>query len=206
MITDREKGLTHVYTKLAGMTTDERRRVMLRFAGCYSSKQLDQERFERIMAVFEHVLWTRVSRGQAPDPRCCTVCGRPLKPVGHGKGACPEGCQTRKVYAWAPRHWRRRLPAKNQANTRLLWKLKRYWQLLREFLPEEKRNDHYLAGIICKSGPQRPCAAVAKDLSSQVAKLISRSGSLRFDSLTPEQARRSIEALKDRMHNAVKES
>jgi len=193
MITNREKALTHIYPDLAGLTRDERRQFMLDVVQCYSSLQLNQAGYEKLMAAFEAELWHRVDIGRAPDPRLCRQCGRPLKSGPKGYGACPEGCERRKVYAWERDYWRKKLPAETSANSRLVWKIKRYWMLLCCYLPENEKNDHYLAGIIAHS----------TDTPSRRDELL-EGDHIAWPRVHPEEARRTIEALKDRLNHTVK--
>ena len=183
MITRREIALVHVYAKLAALPDTERRQLMLRVAGVYSSRQLDQAGFEAVMAELESVLWTRVDAGLVHDPRTCTRCRAPLRRLKGGHGACPEACERRKVYAWDPRYWRRKLPADGAANSRQQRKIRQLWTLLQDYLPPDERNDAYLAGLIRKA---------------------SRDSSAALDALTAAQAHRVIEALKDRLSYSVK--
>jgi len=192
MITNREKALAHIYPDLAGLTNDERRQFMVDVAQVYSSRQLNQAGFEKLMAAFEAELWHRVDLGRAPDPRLCRTCSRPLTHGRDGYGQCPEGCERRKVYAWKRTYWRDKLPADTSANTRLVWKVKRYWKLLLCYLPEAEQNDHYLAGII----------AHTTDTTSRRDELL-EGDSIAWPRVTPEEARRTIEALKDRLTHAV---
>ena len=141
---------------------------------------------------FEAELWHRVDLGRAPDPRLCRTCSRPLTHGRDGYGQCPEGCERRKVYAWKRTYWRDKLPADTSANTRLVWKVKRYWKLLLCYLPEAEQNDHYLAGII----------AHTTDTTSRRDELL-EGDSIAWPRVTPEEARRTIEALKDRLTHAV---
>jgi|GEM_PF-2558098 len=191
MITKRELALTHIYPALARLSEKERRCTMLDSVGAYSSKELNQGTFEILMAELETILWQRVDAKQAPDPRACTVCGRYLKPGPNGLGQCPEGCELRKVYAWRKRYWRERLPRRNQAHSRLRWKILQIWELLVDYLPKDQRNERYLAGIIHKAA-ELPLSDLLSD--SQI----------NWHRITPKAAHFVIEALKDRLNYTVK--
>jgi len=192
MITKREKALTHIYPDLAGLTPGERRQLMVQTVGVYSSLQLNQAAYEVLMARLEENLWTRVDRGQCPDPRTCTKCGRPLVRLRDGKGQCPELCQTRKVYAWTRDYWRRKLP-REAVSSRQVWKLKQLWSLLVDYLPPDKATHEYLARIILKAEHED-----AADLAR-----ILRHGHLQWRNLKPKEAHDAIEALKDRLAHCI---
>ena len=191
MSTKKELALTHIYPKLAGITEKDRRQVLLNVAHVYSSLELTKDSFKLVMAAFEAILWEKVKAGTCPDPRLCTKCGRPLKPRPRRMGECPEGCETRKQYAAATHYWRSRVPKKNAANERVVWKIKQLWDLLVDYLPEENQNDSYLAGVIYKTGKS----------SEDVFPLENQK--IQWDQITPECGHATIEALKFRLKCAV---
>ena len=212
-LTKREKGFTHIYATLARLSTQERRRVLVDTVGVYSARQLTQAKYETLMARLEEVLWDRVAAGLAPDPRLCTICRRPLKPVSGGRGACPEGCQVRKVYAWKRTYWRDKLPDAGKANTRELFMLRRVWTLLQDYIPEADRTPRYLAGIIAHttagspptSAPRRGGrrAVGADPATTTAADYLTPDGQLDWASVPARAATATIEALKDRLNHAL---
>jgi len=199
MITAREKSLLHIYPDLSGLSDPDRRDILKHCAGVDSTREarLDQEGFERAMASYEQILWDRVDRGVIKDPRLCTVCGRALKadPAGP-RAACPEGCESRRVYSWTRDYWRRRLPAAAMANSRQIWKLRQIWTLLQDYLPEAERNDVYLAGIIahCTPGGTDPKA------------ILEPGNAVAWQRVTSQQAHLATEAVKDRIRYAIREA
>lgn len=199
-MTPREKALLHIYPQLAGLAELERRQVLERAAGAVSASDpgLTQEGFERAMAAYECILWERVDRKACADPRACRVCGRVMRSAPGGIGACPEGCETRKVYAWSRDYWRKKLPASGHANSRLIWKIRELWGLLLDYIPENDRTELYLAGIIYHSlsSSHRPPHGVGAFLN--------QSGRIAWEHLTAPQALMAIEALKDRLAYAVR--
>jgi len=190
MITNKEKGLLHIYPGLAGLTDEERRRIMVNKIGVYTSRALDQAGFELAMAEFEKLLWSRVDAGAVVDPRLCRTCGTPLRRLNNGDGACPEGCERRKVYAWTRDYWAGKIPANRRANSRQIWKLKQLWNLLKDYLPAAEQTDSYLAGIIANAG------------ETTVTRYL-RAGQMNWKAVTSVVAHKSIEALKDRLKYAT---
>lgn len=193
MISRKHKAMLHVYPALAGLSDSERRRIMLDHTGHYSAREhaFSNQEYESVMAAFETVLWERVAVGRVADPRLCRVCGRPLKVLKQGYGACPEGCERRKVYAWDPHYWRNRVIKPGCANSRLLHKLDQVWGLLLEYLHEDQRDDIYLAGIIAHAG-----GIDKRD--------ILRDGRLDRPRLKSHHVTAAIEAIKDRLNYTVK--
>jgi len=190
MIKRKEIALIHIYAALAELGDQARRELMLKNAGAYSSKELDQRGFEIVMAALERVLWQRVDLRLVADPRDCKVCGRRMKPGGKGMGECPEGCETRKVYAWTRKYWQSKLPEPGGAHTRLVWKMRQLWDMLKDYLPTEEQNDKYLAGIIHKA-------------SGQAIVDIYQGGRIEWRYIKAASAHRTIEALKDRLKYSV---
>lgn len=129
MTSTREKALVHIYADLAGLTRQEYRAILHNTAGVATSKNLDQDGFERVMSVLEASLWNRVAEGVVADPR-----------------TDPRHARMNPTY------WRSRTPGKGTCNSRLRWKLDRIWDLLAPMLPEEERNEGYLAAIIANAG------------------------------------------------------
>jgi len=195
----RQLGMLHRYPDLAGMSDPERRQVLLDLTGQNSSRGLAQAQFELVMAEFEQILWDRVDVGAVPDPRLCRVCARPLQPVGKaGAGACPEGCERRNVVAWQRDYWRRRVVSIGSASSRQAWMLRRYWNMLCEYLPEDRRSHDYLAAIVCHASDPHS-ASHAERLAR-----IWRSGAIQWSALTATECHKAIEAIKDRLRHAVR--
>jgi hypothetical protein len=192
MITHREKALLHIYPKLAGLTEPERRRIMLGTADVYSCKQaLTQRAFEDLMAAFETELWERVQSGQVMDPRLCTICNTPLARVHGGYGECPDGCEVRKVYAWQPDYWRKRLIPSQGISTRQVFKIKQLWALLVDYIPADQNSHHYLAGLAARMSHRQAHEYLAAD------------GTFTWEALTAADGHKLIEALKDRLLHAI---
>ena len=190
----REKALLHIYPDLAGMSDLERREVLSRIAGVVSSSDpaLSQSGYEHAMAAYETILWDRVQRGLIRDPRDCRRCGRRMKPIaGSSYAECPEGCEKRKVYAWAQDYWRKKAPVGFMANSRLVWKIRELWSLLKDYLPEDEQNDHYLAGIMAHAG------------TGHEPGFFLEGAHLAWHKLDARLAHDVIEALKDRLTHAV---
>jgi hypothetical protein len=188
MISSREKALLHVYPAAAGLDDVHRREIMQRNSGCVSAadREFTQEGFELTMAAYEAILWDRVERGEAVDPRKCRACGRVLRRVAATIGECPEGCGRRSVCSWSTTYWRSRIPSVGSANTRQLWKLRELWSLLQDYLPETDRSDAYLAAVIAHaSGSPVRCPFI-------------------IETITTRQAHLAIEAIKDRLSYAVR--
>lgn len=189
----KQIALLHVYPKLAGLTDLARRQVLEAHTGCTSTKDefMDHHLYELAMAAYETLLWDRVLRKLCPDPRACRTCGRRLTQLANGDGQCPEGCETRKVYAWTQYYWRNKVVKPGQADSRQVFKLREAWTLLRDYLPEGFcRTEAYLAGIIQQ--------ATGRDIPDLVS-----GESMQWERLTPQAAIFGIEAVKDRLRSAV---
>jgi ferredoxin len=194
----KQLGMLHRYPALARLSDGERRSILLRETGSATSKGLTQEQFERAMAAFEAALWQRVDAGIVPDPRLCPVCGRPLQATHSCHGACPEGCvAAANVTAWTRDHWRKKVISAGFSNSRQTWKLRRYWEMLCDYLPESKRLDVYLAAIVAQSVSASPGerASIMRRLSS--------CGSFDWSALTARECHCAIEAVKDRLSHSV---
>ena len=198
-MTPKEKALLHIYPQLARISEADRRNMLQRSAGVVSAGDpaLTQTGFERAMALYETVLWDRVDRGLAPDPRACPVCSRVMKPGRAGMGECPEGCGARKVYAWSRDYWRKKLPSSGQANSRCIHKLRQLWAIIMDYLPEDQRTDAYLAGILYHAQPARHRPESPKSM-------LESGGVMAWQRLTMTQSLVGIEALKDRLSYAVR--
>lgn len=192
-LNNKQFALLHIYPTLAGLTDLARRQILETHTGCTSSKDeyMDHHLFELAMAAYETLLWDRVQRQLCPDPRVCRTCGRRMRQLDDGRGQCPEGCETRKVYAWTQYHWRNKVVKPGQADSRQIFKLREAWNLLRDYLPAgHSRSEVYLAGIIQH--------AIGRDLPDLVA-----DEQIQWDRLTPQAAIFGIEAVKDRLRSAV---
>lgn len=129
MITKREIAAVHVYAGLAGLNRAEYLAILQRAAGVKTSKALNQDKFERVMAALEAALWYRVAEGIVADPR--------LQPGNSGMRT---------------HYWRDRLPDRGTCNSRLRWQLEQTWTKLVLMLPPEDRHEGYLAAIIAHAG------------------------------------------------------
>lgn len=190
----KQIAILHAYPKLAGLSEPDRRDVMRRHSGCASASEdlWEQHTFENAMAAFETILWTRVATGVCKDPRLCRQCGRRLVRLQHGYGECPEGCEKRKVYSWDMNYWRSKVTMPGVANSRLVHKVRELWAMLCDYLPADERTDRYLHGII-------------EQATNRASPLLILGGQIQWDRLSPEEANFAIEALKDRLRNAVKD-
>lgn len=182
--------LLHLYPNLAGLSEDDRRATMLRVAGAWSSRQLDQTGFELCMAAFERALWDGVAAGRVKDPRLCRKCGERLRMGRGGFGHCPAGCEERLVAAWQPDYWRARAEAGAGQAARLKHKVLELWELAQDYLDPEERTDAYLAGLIAQANAW-PLGRVW------------RMGAIAWPAVTAGAAHNAIEALKARLQNVV---
>jgi len=198
MISPQEKALLHIYPDLARISDPDRREILMHAAGVTSSSDpvMNHAGCESAMATYEAILWDRVDQGVIPDPRLCKKCLRPMNHVGGGMGECPEGCGKYKIYAWTRDYWRKRLPAPHGANTRQIWKLREIWTILQDYLPESDRNERYLAGIIAK------CSKIGVNPQA----LMESERSIAWHRLTSQQVHLATEAVKDRLHYAIKKA
>lgn len=80
-------------------------------------------------------------------------------------------------------YWRNRAPGKGKANTRELWRLRKLWADLQGYLDESCRTHEYLCGIASHACGRR--VEHLHDLSVRDALAV-------------------IEALKDRLHHAIR--
>lgn len=196
MISAREKGFVHRYAELAGLTEAERRTLMLEEVGVYSSRELNQGTFERLMARLEDTLWSRVGLGLVRDPRHCRQCGSHLERAPGGRGVCLAGCESRKVAAWEEEYWRSKLPARGASSSRQVWRLRQSWNAFRRHVPDA--DDRYLAGIIRRA--KRPGDAYGPD------DLLDADGRLIWALVTPAAASAAIDALRDRLSHSPSET
>ncbi len=137
------------------------RDLLERAAGVRSSKLLDQGNFDRVMAWLEALLWDRVDAQLIAAPR-----------------------------GLLRTYWRDKLPAAGMINSRLRWKLERWWGLLVDYLPADERNETYLAGIIRKAAC-KPLEGLLQD------------GCLQWEQIPHHAALFALEAIKDRLRHAV---
>jgi hypothetical protein len=191
-ISNKEMAFVHMYAQMANLTEPERRQIMLDETGCWSSKQLDRQSFERLMIALEKVLFWRVEIGQARDPRHCSRCETPMRQLRGGRGLCPACGHSRQIYAWTDNYWASRSTPSGKADRRTIYRLTRMFGLLSDYLPEHQRNDVYLAGIIAQS-----------DRSAAVSYTDS-SGKMLWHLVPALAAGRAIEAIKDRLRYALK--
>jgi len=186
--------LLHAYPTLAGLTDDERRTILLDVAGCYSSKELrSQAKFEEVMAIYEAILWERVELGTVADPRACRKCDDhpTLAHVGQGWGQCPVCNTRRKVIAWTPDYWAKRVPGPGQVNSRVRHRLHKLWTLLVDYLPPSEKTDRYLAGIMAHAAKTKADAYLTPHAH------------INWSGVPQGVALSTIEALKDRLVHAV---
>lgn len=186
-------GFLHLYPKLARLSDPDRRDILRRHTGCAtcSDDGFFKHTFEDAMAAYEAVLWQRVEMGVVPDPRACTKCGRRLARQRNGHGSCPEGCETRAVKAWETHYWRRNITAAGMASSQAVHKLRELWALLAERLPDEERGDGYLFAILKQA--HRP---LRDDVMGEAG--------IRWERLPAVACSLGIEAMKDRLRQAVK--
>jgi hypothetical protein len=125
----KQKALLHIYKDAAGISDPVYRGILFETAGVKSSadRNMTQDGFDRAMAALEAVLFDRVARNAVKDPR--------------------------GVNSWikSADHWRRKLPQAGRMNSRQLFKLRRAWDILGEFLDTGQHTDAYLSGIVLQS-------------------------------------------------------
>ncbi len=148
------------------MSRAEYEDVLDRVGGVRTSLALSHSGFDKVMARLEAILWQRVDEGlvKAPDMKLARY------------------------------YWRDRLPKPGMVNTRLRWKLERFWSLLRDYAPPQNRGDDYLARIIAKAS------------GVELAQIWDGSGerpAIIWQQVPAEAARVTIEAMKDRLKHAV---
>lgn len=162
MIRNGEKAVIHKYARYAGLTRLEYVDLVRSATGKTSSAdpRFSHADVDRVMAAIEAVLWQRIDEGLVRDP---------------------GGIERY--------HWRSRLPRQGMTNTRLRYKLERYWGMLRDYLPQDDRTDDYLARLIRKASG----ADVRLD-----------AGGIAWQSVPGEAVRLAIEAVKDRLHHTVR--
>lgn len=115
------------YRKFAKLTETEARAVLHEVTGIMheSSPDLKQPQFEHVMAELEEKLEAAVTTGKAK---------------------LPDGVELR--------YWRSRVTGKN-ATSRQLREIETTWRTLCGFLPEEKRTQEYLSGIIAQAAGRK---------------------------------------------------
>ena len=149
------------YKRWAQLDDPTYRDLLDRAAGVRSSKLLDQVSFERTMGWLETLLFDRVDAGIV---------------------AAPAGV--------IRTYWRDKLPTEGMINSRLRYTMERWWTLLVDYLPEDERNETYLAGIIRK--------AAGKALAG-----ILHEGCLQWEQVPKYAGLLCLEAIKDRLRHAV---
>jgi hypothetical protein len=126
MIHLKQKALAHIYKDAAGINDLVYRGILADNAGVKScaDRRMTQDGFDHVMAALEAVLFDRVARNEVKDP-----CG---------------------INPWirTSDHWRRKLPQGGRMNSRQLFKLRRAWDMLGEFLETGQHTDAYLTGIV----------------------------------------------------------
>jgi len=161
MLQNKQKALPHIYKDAAGISEQVYRCILFETAGVKSvaDRNITQAGWERAMAALEAILFDRVARGDAADPR--------------------------GVNTWirASDHWRKKLPQEGRMNSRQLFKLRRAWDILGEFLETGQHTDAYLAGIVEQS--------VGKKIND-------------WSDLSAAEAGFVIDALEDRITAAIK--
>ena len=162
LIDNRQKALIKRYQRMAGLCDHDYRDLLARTTGARSCTRIGQDQFDRAMAALESILWLRVDASLAPRP-------------------------TLDIARW---YWRQRCPADGMINSRLKWKLERWWGLLSDYLTEEERTPAYLAGIIHQA------SGVPMDI-------MLGGGRLLWERIPAEAARLTLEALKDRLRHVV---
>ena len=149
------------YKRWAQLDDPTYRDLLDRAAGVRSSKLLDQVSFERTMGWLETLLFDRVDAGIV---------------------AAPSGV--------IRTYWRDKLPTEGMINSRLRYTMERWWGLLADYLPQEERNETYLAGIIRK--------AAGKALAD-----ILHEGCLQWERVPKYAGLLCLEAIKDRLRHAI---
>lgn len=162
-IDNKQKALVKKYQRFAELADCDYRALLVARAGVTSCTQLDQGGLDKVMAALEAVLWERVDAGHVPAP--------------HG---------LLRTY------WRNRLTPRGGCNSRLRYTLDRWWKMLADYLPEDQRNEVYLAGIIKH----------AMNWTGPVAWF--NGERITWERLSAEAARLAVEAIKDRLRYAVK--
>ncbi|MCX7009662.1 MAG: DUF1018 domain-containing protein [Kiritimatiellaeota bacterium] len=149
------------YKRWAKLDEPTYRDLLDRAAGVGSSKFLSQRQFDTVMSWIEALLWDRVDAGAVP---------------------APAGVQ--RFY------WRHKAPASGMMNSRLRWKMERWWGMLADYLPEAERNADYLAGIIRKA-------------CGHPLETIVHEGCMQWEQIPQSAAVLALEAIKDRLRHAV---
>jgi hypothetical protein len=98
------------------------------------------------------------------------------------RGAVPDPRPHK--YIRDPYHYRRRNPGRGMVNSRHMHKIRQLWALLQDYLPPDRRGADYLAGIVAHASGRPLCE-------------------MGLSALTAAEAHHTIEALKDRLHNAI---
>lgn len=161
MLNRTQKIIIHEYSRAARLSDPAYRDILHSRAGVGSAadRQFSQSGFDQVMAALETVLFERVERGEVPDP------------IGHSHYIRDES------------HWRDRLGQHSRINSRQYHRIKQLWDQLCEWLPDDRCNAGYLAGIVCHA---------------------TRKPDIGVTALTSGQAWCVIEALKDRLAYAIK--
>ena len=161
MLNRTQKIIIHEYARAARLADPSYRDILHAHAGMSSAadRNFTQPGFDQVMAALETVLFERVDRGEVPDP------------IGHSRYIRDES------------HWRDRLGQHGRINSRHYHRIKQLWDQLCEWLPDDKCNAGYLAGIVCHA---------------------TRKPDIGVTALTSGQAWCVIEALKDRLAHALK--
>jgi hypothetical protein len=129
MISNREKGLLHIYRQAAGLSEATYRNVLRQAAGVSSAadRRMNQAGFEAAMAELETMLFSRVDAGAVEDP------------IGRSK------------HIFRRDYWRGRLPRRGHITSRQAMMIRTTWARLCEFLPQGECTEAYLHGILGKS-------------------------------------------------------
>lgn len=161
MLQKSQKIIIHEYSRAARLSDPAYRDILHARAGVGSAadKDFSQSGFDQVMAALETVLFERVERGDVPDP------------LGHSR------------YIRSERYWRDRLDTHGRINSRQYQRIRQLWDQLCKWLPDDKCNTGYLAGIVCHA---------------------TRKPDIGVTALTSGQAWCVIEALKDRLAYAIK--
>lgn len=115
--------IVQMYRRYAGLCDQEYRELLHQVTGCRSSRapSLTQFDFDRTMARMEVRAHLAETNG------------------------CAHGRRPAVIQDWY--YWRRRLPTKQRASSRELWKIDQVWQQLLPYLPQEQRTPAYLLGM-----------------------------------------------------------
>lgn len=123
MLTNKQKGIIHIYKNAAQLEDEIYRNLLMRVAQVKSSaaKSFTNAQFDELMRRLETILHYRVLNDMVPMP-----------------------CRT-KIQSLT--YWRDRCPNRNAATTRQFKEIQELWSELLPMLPPENQNAQYLLAI-----------------------------------------------------------